>query len=141
MKTVNRQILVRVVYPLLILSDDEGMEYYHRDWSDRDMLRDIARTMLRPHYCGYDESSQEKIRDCLDYYLAGDPELIKRLVPSAQVPIQPDEALIDLLKVAYEEFYGVKPAEQVDLNQYVVDNSNEFVNSLYRRRKSDGTFE
>jgi hypothetical protein len=59
------------------------------DSNDPTVLRALIQRWVVPNFAEYDRESQKQILSCLEFFLAIPDNIIERVLPSCQVPIEP----------------------------------------------------
>jgi hypothetical protein len=124
-----------IVGPLCSPPDDEWKTMMKIGSTDSDQLRDLVRRRVVPHFFGFDETSQLKMQDSLEYFLSVEDSGLERLFSAFQIPLEPPESARSFLWIVWNELFGTPGPSAADRGSYIVDNSDAFVNSLRKREK------
>jgi hypothetical protein len=128
-KKVSKYILASLAVRLCSPPDEEWLKLERLSASDTETLEKLVRVHLVPQFKSLDASSQQKIRDSLEYYVGISTSGIERLFPSFQIPLAPELAR-DFFRLAWNVLFDSPFPKSVHSDDYEEVNDSSFVNSL-----------
>ena len=113
---------------MLYFTDEEDEELMKIDNYDPEVLRELIREFVVPHYRYYPPESQKKIKDTLTYYLATDSPKLDRSFAAFHINLDSPGKLFYTL--VWQALYGTDGPDPINPADYVEDCSIDFSNSL-----------
>ena len=115
---------------LLFLTDEQVTKLMKLDGHHPEVLQEIIREYIVPHYRYFPPENQEKIRNTLTYYLTVEKEKLEWVFSSFQIPLD-DEIGKLFYTLVWQELYGTDGPDPINPDDYEEDCNHPFVNSLY----------
>ena len=131
-KRVSAHLVASIVGRLCSPRDNEWRAIASIAPGDKTALRELVRDKVVPEFSEFDEESQRKMRDSLEYFIRVQPERLERILAAYQIPIQPQSAAAFFAGV-WEELFGPATTNGEAPENYVVDKSQEFANSIRKK--------
>jgi hypothetical protein len=128
-------VLASLVGPLCSPPDRESEELARIDLSELQQVRELVRRTVLPDFLEFDDESQKKMRDSLEYYLGVENSGIERIFPAFHIPLQPAEAARGFFFMLWDELFSAPRPSNLDPTDYVKDNGEAFVNSLRKKKR------
>ena len=113
---------------MLYFTDEEDEELMKIDHHDPEVLRELIREFVVPHYRYYPPESQKKIKDTLTYYLATDSPKLDRSFAAFHINLDSPGKLFYTL--VWQALYGTDGPDPINPADYVEDCSSDYSNSL-----------
>ena len=120
--------LAKILGDFFFFSDEENLELMKIDNHDPEVLRELIREFVVPHYRYYPPESQKKIKDTLTYYLATDSPKLDRSFAAFHINLDSPGKLFYTL--VWQALYGTDGPDPINPADYVEDCSIDFSNSL-----------
>ena len=118
---------------MLDFTDEENLELMKIDNHDPEVLRELIREFVVPHYRYYPPESQKKIKDTLTYYLATDSPKLDWSFAAFPINLDPPGKLFYTL--VWQALYGTDGPDPINPADYVEDCSSDFSNSLLTHKE------
>lgn len=116
---------------LILPTDEEIIEFAQRDLSETVALRYFLQPWIMPDFYRFTEESRLRIRDTLSWYLYQPEKELDSIINTFQLPI-PVASSKQLYTVIWQEFFLSDFPDPIDPEEYTLDTSPEFINSLYK---------
>ncbi len=129
-KPVSVYVLHNVLSGLLGLADEQVQYLMTIDNHDPVMLRTLIRSYVIPFFVEYDEDSQARMKDSLEYFLARNDNTLERVLLSCQVPIEPPSGREFFLLIWNELFQAEFAADLINLDDYQEFDGTALANGL-----------
>lgn len=136
-KQVSLHILASLLGPLCSPDDEDWARIASIEPSDNVALAELVRERVLPHFNEFDQESQSKMRDSLEFFLGAADSEIERVFPAFHIPIEPPESARNFFSIVWLELFDVSAPSAVDSSLFVRDNSDMFVNSLRKKGFSE----
>jgi len=130
---VSSYLIAKTLSPLCSPTDEEYELLSEIDINDSEELANLFKEKIVPHVQEYDEQSQEIIKNTLSFYIKSENLELGRVFDAFHIPFEEPENTSSFLKTLWGVLFGDEPIKDKPLTEYIVDNSEAFVNSLYRR--------
>ena len=132
-KRISLHMVASIVGPLCSPPDDEWEMMTKISPNDSRQLRELVRQQVVPHFSEFDEDSQQKMRNSLEYFLGHKGSGLERIFPAFHIPLEPPESARSFFAIVWDEIFGGPVPEAVDPTDFVTENSDAFANSLRKR--------
>ena len=113
---------------MLYFTDEEDEELMKIDNYDPEVLRELIREFVVPHYRYYPPENQKKIKDSLTYYLATNSRRLDDALSSYHINLVTPGKLFYTL--VWQALYGTDGPDPINPDDYVEDCSSDFSSSL-----------
>ena len=120
--------LAKILSDFFFFSDEENLELMKIDNHDPEVLLELIREFVVPHYRYYPPESQKKIKDTLTYYLATDSPKLDWSFAAFPINLDPPGKLFYTL--VWQALYGTDGPDPINPADYVEDCSSDYSNSL-----------
>lgn len=129
-KKVCWLILGKLLGYILVMTDEEFTKTDELNAQDPNVLLEIIREFVIPHFRYFSSENQEKLKNSLTYYLLVDKEKLEWVFSSLYVPLEDDVAKI-FYSLVWKELYGTDGPDPINPDDYEEDCSPDFINSVY----------
>lgn len=116
---------------LILPTDEEIIEFAQRDFSETFTLRYFLQPWIMPDFYRFTEESRLRIRDSLSWYLYQPEKELDSIINTFQLPI-PVASSKQFYTVIWQEFFQSDFPDPINPEEYSLDTSPEFINSLYK---------
>lgn len=132
-KRVSSYLIAKILSPFCSPIDEEYEKLMHVNINNDRQLIDLLQEYIVPHVHEYDEESQEIIKDSLSYFIKSGSLNLERVFDAFHMPFEAPEDVSSFLNILWSVLFDDEPVRGNSVSDYIVDNSEEFVNSLYRK--------
>ena len=132
-KRVSSYLIAKTLGPFCSPIDEEYERLMQVDMNDGNQLVDLLQEYIVPHVSEYDEESQELIKDSLSYFIKAGSLNLERVFDAFHMPFEAPKDVSSFLNTLWSVLFGDTPIRENPLSDYVVDDSEEVANALYRK--------
>jgi hypothetical protein len=132
-KRVSSYLIAKILGPFCSPIDEEYEKLMRVNINDDQQLIDLLQEYIVPHVREYDEESQEIIKDSLSYFIKSESLNLERVFDAFHIPFDSPEDISSFLNTLWSVLFDDEPIRENSVSDYIIDDSEGFVNSLYRK--------
>jgi hypothetical protein len=132
-KRVSSYLIAKILGPFCSPIDEEYQRLMQVDIDNEKQLVDLLQKYIVPYVDNYDSESQDIIKDTLSYFIKSGDLNLERVFDAFHMPFEAPKDVSLFLRVLWSVLYDDTPVRGNPISDYVVDDSEEVVNSLYRK--------